>query len=63
VCHTSSSGKPLSANAPHRKISTPPSGARQSSAMRSEVGTPLPVPSTIAVKPPTVMPNSPIRIG
>ena len=61
-CQTSSSGKPMSEKAPQAQTSTPPSGAYQSSVMRTAVALGRPLGSTIEKKPAVKIPKRPARM-
>jgi hypothetical protein len=58
----SSSGKPTNENVPHAQMRTPPSGAYQSSLIRTADVLGRSLGSTIAKKPAAKMPNSPARM-
>jgi hypothetical protein len=61
-CQTSSSGKPISANAPAAVIRTPPSGAYQSLEIRTADALGLSLGSAIDRKPDANTPNRPARM-
>ena len=61
-CQTSSSGKPISENAPHSAISTPPSGAYQSLVIRTATGLGFSSGRHIERKPDANTPNRPARM-